>query len=116
MDKQEGMSSNRAPLFKGNDYEFWSIRMKSYLMDLVCDVWISVVNGYTAPTTAPSDVAAKKLCNRVVNAILGGLKNLIFVKVMHCKSEMENLSKQNFKDMENLSKQKFKHIDGSLRV
>jgi hypothetical protein len=89
MDQQEGMSSNRAPLFKGNDYAFWSIRMKSYLMALGCDVWLSVVNGYTAPTTAPSDVAAKKLCNdnsRVVNAILGGLANSIFVKVMHCKS------------------------------
>jgi hypothetical protein len=92
MDQQEGMSSNRAPLFKGNDYAFWSIRMKSYLMALGCDVWLSVVNGYTAPTTAPSDVAAKKLCNdnsRVVNAILGGLANPIFVKVMHCKSTKE---------------------------
>jgi hypothetical protein len=92
MDQQEGMSSNRAPLFKGNDYAFWSIRMKSYLMALGCDVWLSVVNGYTAPTTAPSDVAAKKLCNdnsRVVNAILGGLENPIFVKVMHCKSTKE---------------------------
>jgi hypothetical protein len=61
MDQQEGMSSNRAPLFKGNDYAFWSIRMKSYLMALGCDVWLSVVNGYTAPTTAPLDIVAKKL-------------------------------------------------------
>jgi hypothetical protein len=38
MDQQEGMSSNRAPLLKGNDYAFWSIRMKSYLMALGCDV------------------------------------------------------------------------------
>jgi len=62
--------------------------MISYMMALGCDVWISVVNGYIAPTTAPSDVVAKKLCNdnsRVVNAILGGLSNPIFVKVMHCK-------------------------------
>jgi hypothetical protein len=88
MDQQEGMSSNRSPLFKGNDYAFWSIRMKIYLMALGCDVWLSVVNGYIAPTTAPSDDAAKKLCNdnsRVVNAILGGLANPIFVKVIHCK-------------------------------
>ena len=61
-------------------------------MDLGCDVWISVINGYTAPTTVPSDVAAKKLCNdnsRVVNANLGGLVNPIFVKVMHCKLAKE---------------------------
>jgi hypothetical protein len=66
--------------------------MKSYLMALGFDVWISVVNGYTAPTTAPSQVVAKKLYNynsRVVNAILGGLANSIFVKVTHCKSTKE---------------------------
>ena len=89
MDQQEGISSNRAPLFKGNDYAFWSIRMKIYMMALGCDVWLSVVNGYIAPTTTPSNVVAKKLYNdnsRDINAILGGLANLIFVKVMHCKS------------------------------
>lgn len=60
-DQQEGMSSNRASLFKGNDYAFWSIRMRIYLTALGCAVWLSVVDDYTAPTTAPSDAAAKKL-------------------------------------------------------
>jgi hypothetical protein len=89
MDQQEGMPSNRASLSKGNDYSFWSIRMKSYLMALGCDVWLSMVNGYTTPTITPSDVVAKKLCNdksRVSNAIMGGLENPIFVKVIHFKS------------------------------
>jgi hypothetical protein len=36
MDQQEGMPSNREPLFKGSDYAFWSIRMRSYLMALGC--------------------------------------------------------------------------------
>jgi hypothetical protein len=92
MDQHEGMSSNRAPLFKGNDYAFWSIRMRSYLMALGCDVWLSVANGYKEPPIVPTDVAAKKLYNdnsRVVNAILGGLANSIFVKMMHCKSTKE---------------------------
>jgi len=43
---------------------------------------------YTTPNNAPSNVDAKKLRNdnsRVVNAILGGLANPIFVKVMHYK-------------------------------
>jgi hypothetical protein len=38
--------------------------------------------------TPPTDTTAKKLCNensRVVNDILGGLENPIFVKVLHCK-------------------------------
>jgi hypothetical protein len=88
MDQQDNMSSKIAPLFKVNDYSFWSIKMKIYLMDLRFYVWLSVVNGYTTPTTTPSNVVVKKLYNnnsRVVNAILGGLANLIFVKVMHCK-------------------------------
>jgi hypothetical protein len=75
---------------KGN--AFWSVRMRSYLMDLGCDVCLSVVNGYTATTNAPSDTIAKKHCNdnsRVVNLIMGGLANPVFVKVMHCKSTKE---------------------------
>jgi hypothetical protein len=86
------MPSNIEPLFKGNYYAFWSIQMKSYPMALGCDIFLSVVNGYIAPTIAPSVVDAKKLCNdssRVVNAILGGLANPIFVKVMHFKSTKE---------------------------
>jgi hypothetical protein len=58
-------------------------------MDLGCDVLQDVVNGYTTPTMLALDIAAKKFCNdnsKVVNAILGGLENPIFVKVMHCKS------------------------------
>jgi hypothetical protein len=92
MDQQEGMSSNKAPLFKEGGYAFWKIRMKNYLLALGFDVWQSVVDGYTAPTTPPTNTAGKKICNdnlRAVNAILGGLKNPIFVKVMHCKSTKE---------------------------
>jgi len=38
MDQEEGMSSNKAPLFKGDDYALWKIRMKIYLMALGFDV------------------------------------------------------------------------------
>ena len=92
MDQKEGMSSNRAPLFKEYDYAFWSIRMRGYLMALGCDFWMLVVKGYETPTTAPLDVIAKKLRDnnsRVVNAILGGLANYIFFKVMHCKTKKD---------------------------
>jgi hypothetical protein len=58
-------------------------------MDLGCDVQKYVENGYTTPSTPPTNIVTKNLCNdnsRVVNAILGGLANPIFVKVMHYKS------------------------------
>jgi hypothetical protein len=66
MDQQEGMSSNRAPLFKVNAYAFWSIRMRIYLMALGCDVWIYLVNGYTAP----SNTTAKKLYNDIQGLLM----------------------------------------------
>jgi hypothetical protein len=59
------------------------------VMALGCDVWIFVIKGYDVPETPPLDSTAKKLYNdnsRAVNAIMGGLANNVFVKVMHCKS------------------------------
>ena len=61
-------------------------------MDLGFDVWKYVENCYPAPATPPTDTIGKNICNdnsRAVNAILGGLKNPIFVKVIHCKSFKE---------------------------
>jgi hypothetical protein len=73
--------------------------MKSYLMDLGFDVWKSVENGYTVPTTPPTDTVGKKICNdnsREINSIIGGLENPIFVKVIHCKSSKEIWDKLEF--------------------
>jgi hypothetical protein len=89
MDQQEYFFFTRAPLFKGNYYALWSVRIKGYTMSLGCDIWKYVEDGYTASTTSPIDTTGNKLCNanaRATNAILGGLSNPIFVKVMHCKS------------------------------
>jgi hypothetical protein len=66
--------------------------MKRYLLALGFDVWQSVENCYTAPATPPIDTVGKNICidnSRVVNSVIGGLKNPIFVKVMHSKSTKE---------------------------
>jgi hypothetical protein len=63
--------------------------MKNFMLDLCFDIWQSVVDVYTAPTTPPKDVAGNKICNdnsRAINGIIGGLINSICMKVMHCKS------------------------------
>jgi hypothetical protein len=76
MNQQEGMSSSREPLLKGNGYSLWSVRMKGYIMSLGCDIWKYVEDGYTAPTTTPTDIAKKKHCNgnaKAANSILGGI-------------------------------------------
>jgi hypothetical protein len=63
MDLQEGMSNNKAPLFNGRGYSLWKIRMKNFMLDLGFDIWQSVVDGYTAPTSPPKDATGKKICN-----------------------------------------------------
>ena len=72
MDQQEGMSSNKVPLFNGGGYALLKIRMKIYLLALGFYVWKSVVDGYTAPATPPIDTSGKNICNdnsRAFNAI-----------------------------------------------
>jgi hypothetical protein len=61
MDKHERFSTNRYPLFDGSNYAFWSIRMRTYLMALMFDIWSAFKNGYIAPTTPPADTAGKRL-------------------------------------------------------
>jgi hypothetical protein len=92
MDQQEGMSSNKAPLFNGGGYSLWKIRMKSFMLDLGFNIWKHVVDGYTTPTNPPKNIAGNKICidnSRTINETLGGLTNSICVKVMHCKSTKE---------------------------
>jgi hypothetical protein len=57
------MSNNEAPLFNGGRYALWKIRMKNFLLALGFDIWQSVVDGYTAQTAPPKDVAGNKICN-----------------------------------------------------
>jgi hypothetical protein len=38
MDQQEGMSNNKAPLFNGEGYDLWKIRMKNFMLALGFDI------------------------------------------------------------------------------
>ena len=62
--------------------------MRLFLQDQGVNVWKVVVNRYNVPATPPIDQAAKKLYednSNAMNAILSGLAETIFVKVMHCE-------------------------------
>ena len=39
MDHQEGMATKRTTLFTGEDYVYWSVRMRCHLMSLGWKVW-----------------------------------------------------------------------------
>jgi hypothetical protein len=90
MHGQEGFSKIKALLFDGTKYSFCIIRMGTYLMDLVFDIWKSIVTSYIAPTTPPIDVASKKPSKnnaKSMNTIFCNLFESNFFKVMHCESK-----------------------------
>ena len=51
--------SSKVPMFDENDYAFWCIRMKNYLMSLGLDVWRFVLEGYKVPDNIPTDDEGK---------------------------------------------------------
>jgi hypothetical protein len=46
---QKMKGSSKVPMFEGDDYALWSIRMKNYLMSLGLDVWALVEQVYKVP-------------------------------------------------------------------
>jgi hypothetical protein len=83
---------NGIPHFDGQKYDFWSIRMKTYIQAQGFEIWQSIVYGYTVPTTPPTNDKEVKLgqnSSKATNALLNGLNETIFTKVAHCKSAKE---------------------------
>jgi hypothetical protein len=78
-----------APRFDGNNYAFWSKRIKTFLQAHGFDVWQSAVDGYAAPSTPPADKYGNKLSennSKDKRTIISSLDDSVFVKVMHCKT------------------------------
>ena len=82
MDQQVKMSS-KVPIFNGEDYAFWSIRMRSYLLFIRLNVWMTLVSGYVNPKSPPTDPEEiKEFENnaKASNAILDGLAKPVVAK------------------------------------
>ena len=47
--------SIRVPVFDGEDYVFWKIIMKNYLMSIGLEVWALVEEGYDVPKITPTE-------------------------------------------------------------
>jgi hypothetical protein len=88
MKSHEGTSATKPPLFDGTNFAFWKIRMRTYLMALGADVWDVVETGYTKPVVLASkdDKLEFSFNVKVMNAILNGLVEVEFVKVMHLET------------------------------
>jgi hypothetical protein len=91
MTSHEGTSTNKAPLFNGTNFAFWKVRMRTYIMALGADVWDVVETGYVKPVVLASkdDKLEFSFNAKAMNAILSGLAEAEFVKVMHLESAKE---------------------------
>jgi hypothetical protein len=91
MTSHEGTSVTRPPLFDGTNFAFWKVRMRSYLMALGADVWDVVETGYIKPVVLASkdDKLEFSFNAKGMNAILNGLAEAEFVKVMHLQTAKE---------------------------
>ena len=56
----EGVSINRPPLFAGENYLFWKIRMKIFLESIDMGVWDAIVNGPFIPMHTINNVHVEK--------------------------------------------------------
>jgi oligoribonuclease (3'-5' exoribonuclease) len=56
----EGPNSNRPPCFTGDHYDFWKIRMTTYLEAQGEEIWGAVQNGPYVPTTTVNGVTGIK--------------------------------------------------------
>ena len=92
MDKQVKQTKRGTPLFDGMNYAFWNVRMIVYFQAQGVDVQKEFVNRYNVPATPPIDNAGKKLYednSKAMSAVLSGLNEIVFVKVMHCETVKE---------------------------
>ena len=85
MDQQEGLATNRPPLFTGENYAYWSVRMKCHLMSLGWKVWEVIEKEYKIEDQEPIDpqeLVQYEGNAKSLNAILSGLTNSVFTKFM----------------------------------
>jgi hypothetical protein len=88
MTSHEGTSASKPPLFDGTNFSFWKVAMRTYLMALGANVWDVVETGYTKLVVLASkdDKLEFSFNAKGMNAILNGLDEAMFVKVMHLET------------------------------
>ena len=56
----EGTSINRPPLFNGEGYAYWKVRMKIFIQAIDMEIWNAIENGPFVPQTKVNDVVSIK--------------------------------------------------------
>ena len=63
--------------------------MKTYIQAQGFEIWQSVVDGYKEPAIPPAnerEIKLGKSNSKATNALLNGLFDSVYTKVIHCKS------------------------------
>ena len=55
MDQQEGLATNKPPLFTRENYAYWSVRMRCHLMFLGWNVWAATKKEHNIGNIYPTD-------------------------------------------------------------
>ena len=85
MDQQEGLDTNKHPLFTGENYAYWSVRMRFHMMSLGWNVWATTKNQVTIVYRYPTntiELGQYEGNAKSLNAIFSRLTNTVFTKVM----------------------------------
>ena len=56
----EGAAINRAPLFNGEGYAYWKVRMKIFIQAIDIEIWDAIENGPYVPQTKVNDTVGPK--------------------------------------------------------
>ncbi|XP_073225631.1 uncharacterized protein [Cicer arietinum] len=100
---RDGCSSNKPPCFIGEHYDFWKIRMQTYLEAQGDDIWDAVENGPHIPTTIINNKGEIKIKNswtdddkrkvlfdkKAKNMLQSALEMDEFFRISHCKTAKE---------------------------
>ena len=89
MDQQEGLATNIPPLFIGENYAYWSVRMRCHMMSLGWKFWEATEKEHNIGNLYPTDtleLGEYEGNGKALNAILSGLTNTVFTKVLQCTS------------------------------
>src|SRR3954462_12476523 len=90
----EGHSTQRPPLFDGNNYNYWKCRMRIYLQSFNLEIWQIVESAYTPPTTpvgqwSTEEKKSMQTNAKAMNALFCALERNEFNRVSNCQTAHE---------------------------
>src|ERR1700732_5093811 len=90
----EGNSSNRPPLFNGNNYAYWKVRMTSFIQSTEPECWMRILKGTVFPTsTVEGQVILKDESEYTENEWKANRFNAKALSLMQCALSSNEFNK-----------------------